>query len=84
MNNFLDSLKGLGKLLGMILLGIGYIPFKLGNMLVEIRFSSEIEAEKAAKLKEQELLKPTEPAPLKKRAPRKKVEKVETLNNKEV
>ena len=48
-NNILDALKGIGKLLGTILVGIGYIPFKIGNLLIEVKFSSEIEAEKKGK-----------------------------------
>lgn len=67
-NNILDALKGIGKLLGTILVGIGYIPFKIGNLLIEVKFSSEIEAEKKAK----ELLKLAEPAPKKKRVVKKK------------
>ena len=72
-NNILDAFKGIGKLLGTILVGIGYIPFKIGNYLIEIKFSSEIEAEKKAK----ELLKPVESAPKKKRVVKKK--QVETI-----
>lgn len=72
-NNILDALKGIGKLFGLFLVGLGYIPFRVGNYLIEIKFSSEIEAEKKAK----ELLKPVEPAPKKKRVVKKK--QVETI-----
>lgn len=76
-NNILDALKALGKFLGMILRGLGYIPFKIGDYLIEIRFSSEIEAEKALLLAEAEKNKPK-----KKRVVRKK-KVAEIVENKE-
>lgn len=57
-NNILDALKALGKLLGIIVWLIGYLPFKSGEYLTSSKFSVELEAEKALLLAEAEKNKP--------------------------
>ena len=77
-NNILDALKALGKLLGIIVWLIGYLPFKSGEYLTSRKFSVELEAEKALLLAEAEKNKPK-----KKRVVRKK-KVAEIVENKEI
>jgi hypothetical protein len=78
LENILDGLKGIGKLLGGLIWGLVVLPWALSEWLVGLKMSAEINAEKA---KLEEASKLTEAvAPVKKRAPRKK-KVVETIAN---
>jgi F420-0:gamma-glutamyl ligase-like protein len=78
-NSLLDGLKGIGKFLGIIIYAVGFLPFKLGEFLLNTKFSSEIAIEKAVKdLENAKLLEESAKKVVKKRAPRKK-KVVETI-----
>ena len=81
--NLLDGLKGLGKLLGVILWVTGILQYKCAMWLFNLQFSSEIKAELAAKeqLKMQCLAENIKPIKeVKKRAPRAKKVATEVVN----
>jgi hypothetical protein len=78
LENILDGLKGIGKLLGGLIWGLVVLPWVLSEWLVGLKMSAEINAKKA---KLEEASKLTEAiVPIKKRAPRKK-KVVETVAN---